>query len=380
VVTTRAVSLALIGDQAPRIIRRRRDVQHAPRRTHDAASDAVRAALAGGSEKLLAVGAAVPLNERACMPYCRHPPLWRQAMADSQIATVRALLASLPRPEGLAARRARLVALTSQYAIPADVRLQAVDAGGVRAEWTTTPVAHTQRAMLFLHGGAYIAGGIESHRHLVAQAGRVARVRTLALDYRLAPEHPFPAALDDALAGYHYLLSQGYAPGELVLAGESAGGGLALATLVALRDAGTPLPGCVWLSSPWTDLAMSGESMLSKADVDPLIQKPYLLEAAAAYLHGAEPRTPLASPLFADLRGLPPLLIQVGTAETLLDDSIRLARAAALADVRVELQTWPEMIHAWTLYYPQLDDGARALDAMGAFVQHTLDAAAQRAS
>ncbi|HVE08933.1 MAG TPA: alpha/beta hydrolase [Paraburkholderia sp.] len=301
-------------------------------------------------------------------------------MADSQIATVRALLASLPRPEGLAARRARLVALTSQYAIPADVRLQAVDAGGVRAEWTTTPVAHTQRAMLFLHGGAYIAGGIESHRHLVAQAGRVARVRTLALDYRLAPEHPFPAALDDALAGYHYLLSQGYAPGELVLAGESAGGGLALATLVALRDAGTPLPGCVWLSSPWTDLAMSGESMLSKADVDPLIQKPYLLEAAAAYLHGAEPRTPLASPLFADLRGLPPLLIQVGTAETLLDDSIRLARAAALADVRVELQTWPEMIHAWTLYYPQLDDGARALDAMGAFVQHTLDAAAQRAS
>jgi len=223
-------------------------------------------------------------------------------MADSQIATVRALLTSLPRPEGLAARRARLVALTSQYAIPADVQLQSVDAGGVRAEWTATPAAQTQRAMLFLHGGAYIAGGIESHRHLVAQAGRVARVRTLALDYRLAPEHPFPAALDDALAGYRYLLSQGYAPRDLVLAGESAGGGLALAALVALRDAGTPLPGCVWLSSPWTDLAMSGESMLSKADVDPLIQKPYLLEAAAAYLHGAEPRTPLCSPICAGCR------------------------------------------------------------------------------
>jgi epsilon-lactone hydrolase len=297
-------------------------------------------------------------------------------MADAQIAAVRALLASLPRPAGLAERRARLVALTSRYTIAPDVELQTVDACGTRAEWSSTPQAHAQRAMLFLHGGAYIAGGIESHRHLAVEAGRVARVRTLALDYRLAPEHPFPAALDDALGGYRYLLSQGYAPADIVLAGESAGGGLALATLVALRDAGAPLPGCVWLSSPWTDLTMSGDSMRSKADVDPLIQKPYLHEAAAAYLNGADPRTPLASPLFADLSGLPPLLIQVGTAETLLDDSIRLARAAAQADVHVVLQTWPEMIHAWTLYYPQLDAGSRALAAMGAFVQATPGAAA----
>jgi len=290
-------------------------------------------------------------------------------MADSQIAAVRALLASLPRPTGLAARRERLVALTSRYPIAPDVQLQSVDAGGVRGEWSITPAADARRVMLFLHGGAYIVGGIESHRHLVAQAGRVARVRTLALDYRLAPEHPFPAALDDTLAAYRFLLSAGYAPADIVLAGESAGGGLALGALVALRDAGTPLPGCVWLSSPWSDLTMSGESMTSKAGVDPLIQKPYLLEAAAAYLNGADPRTPLASPLFAGLAGLPPMLIQVGSAETLLDDSMRLARAAALADVRVVLETWPDMIHAWTLYYPQLDEGRRALDSMGAFVQ-----------
>jgi epsilon-lactone hydrolase len=297
-------------------------------------------------------------------------------MAESQIAAVRALLASLPRPTGLDARRERLVALTSHYAIAPDVALQSVDAGGVRGEWSITPEADPRRVLLFLHGGAYIVGGIESHRHLVVQAGRVARVRTLALDYRLAPEHPFPAALDDALAAYRFLLSEGYAPADIVLAGESAGGGLALGALVALRDAGTPLPGCVWLSSPWTDLTMSGESMISKADVDPLIQKPYLLEAASAYLNGADPRTPLASPLFAELAGLPPLLIQVGGAETLLDDSMRLARAAAQANVRVVLETWPDMIHAWTLYYPQLDEGRRALDSMGRFVQTQCGAAA----
>jgi acetyl esterase/lipase len=297
-------------------------------------------------------------------------------MAESQIAAVRALLASLPRPTGLDARRERLVALTSHYAIAPDVALQSVDAGGVRGEWSITPEADPRRVLLFLHGGAYIVGGIESHRHLVVQAGRVARVRTLALDYRLAPEHPFPAALDDALAAYRFLLSEGYAPADIVLAGESAGGGLALGALVALRDAGTPLPGCVWLSSPWTDLTMSGESMISKADVDPLIQKPYLIEAASAYLKGADPRTPLASPLFAELAGLPPLLIQVGGAETLLDDSMRLARAAAQANVRVVLETWPDMIHAWTLYYPQLDEGRRALDSMGRFVQTQCGAAA----
>ncbi|MFC0400046.1 alpha/beta hydrolase [Paraburkholderia rhizosphaerae] len=295
-------------------------------------------------------------------------------MANPQIEAIREWLASKPRPTVLAERRARLLSLVDRYTVPSDVQIDAVDASGVPAEWTLTPVADPKQVVLFLHGGAYISGGIATHRHMVAQIGRVARTRTLALDYRLAPEHPFPAALEDALTGYRFLLSQGYEPANIVLAGESAGGGLALAMLVSLRQIGADLPACAWLSSPWTDLDMSGESMESKATVDPLIQKPYLLEAAGAYLNGAAPRTPLASPLYADLSGLPPMLIQVGTAETLLDDSVRLARRVAQADGRVVLDIWPEMIHAWSLFYQQLDAGQQSLEAMGAFVRATLDA------
>ncbi|CAB3749179.1 alpha/beta hydrolase [Paraburkholderia humisilvae] len=294
-------------------------------------------------------------------------------MANPQIDAIREWLASKPRPTALAERRARMLTLVDRYTIAPDVRIEATDADGVPAEWTLTPVADPKRVVLFLHGGAYIAGGIATHRHMVAQIGRVARARTLALDYRLAPEHPFPAALEDALTGYRYLLSRGYAPAHIAIAGESAGGGLALAMLVSLRQIGVDLPACAWLSSPWTDLDMTGASMESKADVDPLIQKPYLLEAAAAYLNGADPRTPLASPLYADLAGLPPLFIQVGTAETLLDDAMRLARRAAQTDVRVVLDVWPEMIHAWSLFYQQLDAGQQSLESMGAFVRSMLE-------
>jgi acetyl esterase/lipase len=188
---------------------------------------------------------------------------------------------------------------------------------------------------------------------VIAQAEREAAARTLALGYRLTPEHPFPAALEDVVAGYRYLLAQGFDPRRVVVAGESAGGGLAVAALVRLRDAGVPLPACAWCSSPWVDLENTGATMETKAAVDPLINKPYLAELAAAYLHGADPRTPAASPLHADLRGLPPLLIQVGSAETLLDDAVRLAGRAGAADVRVTLQVWPGMIHAWHLFHPQ---------------------------
>jgi acetyl esterase/lipase len=207
---------------------------------------------------------------------------------------------------------------------------------------------------------------------MVAQAGREAGTRTLALGYRLAPEHPFPAALEDALAGYRWLLAQGIAPENIAVAGESAGGGLAVAALVTLRDAGDPLPSCVWLSSPWVDLENAGATMATKVAVDPLISKPYLTELAAMYLGGADPRMPLASPLHANLRGLPPMLIQVGSAETLLDDAVRLAAAAGAVEVRVTLQVWPHMIHAWHLFFPQLEPGRRALSELGAFVRATL--------
>jgi monoterpene epsilon-lactone hydrolase len=242
-------------------------------------------------------------------------------------------------------------------------------AGGVPVEWTATPEVDPTRIILFLHGGGYITGSILSHRHMVAQAGREARARTFAIDYRLAPEHPFPAAMDDALVAYRYLLAQGHSSARIAFAGEAAGGGLVLATLVALRDAGDPLPSCAWIASPWVDLQMTGRTMETKATIDTLTQRPYLQELAGMYLNGADPRTPLASPLYADLSGLPPLLIQVGSTETLLDDAVRLAGAAGAADVRVTLEIWPDMLHGWHLFYQRLDAGRRALAAAGTFIR-----------
>jgi monoterpene epsilon-lactone hydrolase len=183
-------------------------------------------------------------------------------MPNAEIDALRAKLAASPRPTDMAGRRARINALGGEYTIPADVGIEAVSANGVAAEWTTTPSADPSRVVMFLHGGGYVSGSLNSHRHMVAQLGREAHARTLALDYRLAPEHPFPAALEDTLAAYRFLLVQGIAPQRIALCGESAGGGLAVAAMISLRDAGEPLPACAWLSSPWTDLAQSGETIL----------------------------------------------------------------------------------------------------------------------
>jgi acetyl esterase/lipase len=290
-------------------------------------------------------------------------------LADPEIDAIRMQLAAHPRPHGLAERRQRMDALATGNPLPPDVDVRAVDAGGVASEWTTTPGADAGRVLVFLHGGGYITGSLTSHRHMVAQAGREAHARTLAVDYRLAPEHPFPAAVDDSLAAYRFLLSEGVSPGRIVLAGEAAGGGLALATLVALRDAEDPLPAGAWVSSPWVDLRMTGTTMVTKAAVDPLTPKPYLEELARTYLNGVDPETPLASPLYADLAGLPALMIQVGSAESLLDDAIRLAGAAGSADVRTILEVWPEMMHGWHLFYQRLAAGRRALQVAGAFIR-----------
>lgn len=296
-------------------------------------------------------------------------------MSHPEIDAIRAMLRARPRPPGPAERRERLDAFGTRYPLPADVRTEAVDANGVPAEWTTTPTAHPDHVILFLHGGGYISGSIVSHRHMIAEAGRQARARTLALNYRLAPEHPFPAALEDALAGYRFLLATGIAPDRIALAGESAGGGLAVALQVSLREAGLPLPACAWCSSPWVDLEMRGSTMASKDAVDPLIRLPYLTELAAAYLHGTDPRTPLASPIHADLHDLPPMLIQVGSAETLLSDAVRLAAVAGEADVNVTLRVWPQMIHGWHLFHPQLAEGREALAEVGRFIRTHLETA-----
>jgi acetyl esterase/lipase len=296
-------------------------------------------------------------------------------MANPEIAAIRLMLLASPRPATLAERRQRLDGLGTRYAVPPDVRVEPADANGVPAEWTITPTADPSRVILFLHGGGYMSGSIASHRHMIAQAGREAGARTLALNYRLAPEDPYPAALEDAVAAYRYLLEQGLAPQHIAVAGESAGGGLVIAMLVSLREMGLPLPACTWCSSPWVDLEMSGGTMATKAAVDPLIQRPYLEQLAAAYLHGADPRGPMVSPMHADLRGLPPMLIQVGSAETLLDDAVRLAGVAGAADVPTTLRIWPDMIHAWHLFYQQLEGGRQALAEVGAFMRAHLMAA-----
>ncbi|HZP45400.1 MAG TPA: alpha/beta hydrolase [Candidatus Binataceae bacterium] len=250
----------------------------------------------------------------------------------------------------------------------ADVQCQKVNAGGVDAEWVCAPGAADDRFVLYLHGGGYVIGSVQSHRDLMARLSRAAKARVLGLNYRLAPEHPFPAAVDDAVAGYKWLLAQGAKPSRVAVAGDSAGGGLTAATLVAIRDQKLPTPGAGVLISPWVDMEGLGESMKTRVDADPVVRKEGLLQMAQAYLQGKDPKTPLAAPLYADLKGLPPLLIQVGDAETLLDDSNRLAERAKAAGVPTKLEIWPEMIHVWHLFASFLPEGQQAIERAGGFI------------
>jgi acetyl esterase/lipase len=247
-----------------------------------------------------------------------------------------------------------------------------VDAGGVPAEWVTTDESVEERVIYYLHGGGYVACSINTHREMVSRLARAAKARGLLIDYRLAPGHPFPAAVEDAVTGYRWLLSRGIKPARMAIAGESAGGGLSVATLVALRDALEPLPAAAVLASPWVDMEIVGESMVTRAAIDPVVQPDTLRAMARAYLGKADPRAPLASPIHADLAGLPPLLIQVGTAEVLYDDAARLAQRAESAGVEVVLEPWPDMIHMWHAFASILPEGQQAINRIGEFVQkHT---------
>jgi epsilon-lactone hydrolase len=287
-----------------------------------------------------------------------------ESIDRSEIQAIRDLLSSKPRPVGWAQRRARLDEVGAYWPVADDVELNAVDLDGVPGEWSMVPGTDPSRVLVFFHGGGYCSGSIRSHRRMATEAGRAAGVRTLAVGYRLAPENPFPAARDDALTAWHWLGKQGIDAAHIAVGGDSAGANLSVALINQLRADSEELPACAWLVSPWTDLTMSGSTMTTKDAVDPLMHKGYLQELANAYVPaGMESNDPRISVLYADLHGLPPALIQVGSDETLLDDASRFAAAAGAADVPVTLEIWPHMIHAWHLWNAHLDAGRRAWPA-----------------
>jgi acetyl esterase/lipase len=289
-------------------------------------------------------------------------------MASPQLQTaIDAMKALVARP---VATPQEMRVVFEELAVPpaTDIKCERVEAGGVDAEWVCAPNAASDRFVLYLHGGGYVIGSVNTHRDMIARISRAAEARVLALNYRLAPEHPFPAAVDDAVAGYKWLLAQGAKPSRIAIGGDSAGGGLAAATLVAIRDAKLPIPAAGVLLSPWVDLEGLGESMTTRVEADPAVRKEGLVGMAQAYLGGQDPKTPLAAPLYADLKGLPPLLIQVGDAETLLDDSNRLEARAKAAGVNTKLEVWPEMIHVWQLFASFLPEGQQAIDGIGKFI------------
>lgn len=270
--------------------------------------------------------------------------------------------------KSLEERRKQMDELSAIVPLPDGTAVETVDAGGRPAFWVTTPASRPDRVILYLHGGGYLLGSPTSHRALTAQLAEASGASIVSLDYRLAPEHPYPAAVEDAVAAYRWLIEdKAIAPAQIAIAGDSAGGGLAIAALMLLRDREMDRPGAAMVISPWGDLTCAAKSMESRAAIDPWITQAGLAEMAAAYLGGADPETHLASPVFGSMEGMPPLLIQVGTREVLYDDSLRLAGAAARAHADVTLEVWEGMPHVWHAYAFMLEEGREAITRMGAF-------------
>jgi len=291
-------------------------------------------------------------------------------MASAELQTVVQMLRSQPPIQGddIHSMRAAMESLMGAIPPPEDAKLEPVDAGGVPAEWTTADGADSGRVVVYFHGGGYTLGSIATHRPLVARLSRAAGARVISVDYRLAPEHPCPAAIEDAVAAYRHVVAGGVAPSRIAIAGDSAGGGLTAACLVALRDAGDPLPAAGVCISPWLDLSLSSGSWQTRADADPLVKRREIQMMADAYLAGADPKSATASPLFADLAGLPPMLVQVGTAEVLFDDANGFAERARAAGVDVELDVWEDMIHVWHAFADLLPEARDAIDQIAAFL------------
>ena len=269
----------------------------------------------------------------------------------------------------LAELRAEYEELAEGNRLPGGVNREAVVAGGISAEWVSGAAPSGGGVVLYLHGGCYGMGSVESHRELMTRIAIAASMRAIGINYRLAPANPFPAAVEDASAAYRWLLEEGIEAHRIVIAGDSAGAGLAIAATIKMRDEGVALPAALVCISPWVDLAVMGESMESKAAEDPIVSRAMLSEWAKLYLGKNDARTPLASPLYAELRGLPPMMIQVGSAEVLLDDAKGLAERASAAGVETRLEVWPEMIHVWHSFAAVMAEGREAIEGIGRFVR-----------
>ncbi len=257
---------------------------------------------------------------------------------------------------------------------PRDTETITINVGGVSADRIITPASRPNRHVLYLHGGAYRLGAPSTYRHFTWRIASAAQAQVLVIDYRLAPENPFPAALEDAVSYYCWLLAEGADPRQIVVIGDSAGGGLALALLLKLRDSELPLPAAAVVLSPWTDLALTGASLASNAKFDAMVDAEDVPIFASDYLAGADPHHPYASPLYGDPTGLPPTLIQVGSEEVLRDDAVRMAEKMQRAHCEVELQIWPRMPHVWHLLAPIVPEARKAIAEIGKFVRRTVAA------
>jgi epsilon-lactone hydrolase len=291
-------------------------------------------------------------------------------VSTEQRENLEAILRQSAFPAGIdiSEQRRLLRELTSAQPLPADVTVTAATLGGVPTAEITIDGIEPRHVVLYFHGGVYVLGDAFQAAELASQVGRRTRAKVISVDYRLAPEHPYPAAADDALAAYQALLRNGTAPTGIIFAGESAGGGLAVATLVNARDHGLPLPAAAFVMSPYADLTLAGTTMQTKRAVDVLMSPEALQARVADYTAGQDAALGLISPVFADLSGLPPLIIQAGTHEVLLDDAVRLARQAAAADVEVTLDITPGVPHVFQTFHPILDEAAAALDRAGQFL------------
>ena len=297
----------------------------------------------------------------------RIPTEGRSSVSTEQRENLEAILrqSAFPADIDLNEQRRQLRELLSAQPLPADVTVTAAVLGGVPTAEITVDRVEPRHVVLYFHGGVYVMGDAFLAADLASQVGRRTRAKVISVDYRLAPEHPYPAAVDDALAAYEALLHNGTAPSDIAFAGESAGGGLAIATLVNARDHGLPLPAAAFVMSPYADLTLAGTTMETKREADPLMSPQALQARVTDYAAGQDAAVGLISPIFAELSGLPPLIIQAGTHEVLLDDAIRLARQAATADVEVTLDITPRVPHVFQAYYPILDEAAAALDRAG---------------